>query len=120
MAQRILEPLLTTVTEGVSTSVLATLVLTPSVPLATLGFPPFVSGGPLRPVGPGQVYAPPDPIIKAALVTSVVIPVFGSSIHAAKARVHRSESGSLLTGVSEKEDLTRKHLKKEKGEDKTN
>ena len=73
MAQRTIEPLLTAVTEGVSTSVSPTLVSTPSVSLATLGFPPFVSGGPLRPAGPGQVYAPPDPVIKATLVTSTRI-----------------------------------------------
>ena len=54
-------------------------------------------------------------------VATVVIPVFGSSLHDAKAVMHRSESGSLLAGVSEKEDLTRKHWKKGKKEkDKTN
>ena len=39
-------------------------------------------------------------------VAIVVISVSGLSMHAAKARVHRSESGSLLAGVSEKEALT--------------
>ena len=37
-------------------------------------------------------------------------------MHVAKARVHRSESGSLLAAMSEKEDLTRKHLKEGKRE----
>ena len=58
------------------------------------------------------------------VIIAVVIPMFGSSMHAAKARVHRSELGSLLAGVSEKEDLTRKHQKREKRarkrKDKTN
>ena len=49
---------------------------------------------------------------------SVVIPMFGSFMHDAKAHVHRSKSGSLLAVVSEKEDLTRKHLKREKGKEK--
>ena len=48
----------------------------------------------------------------------VAIPGFGSSMHDAKARVHRSESGSLLAGASEKEDLARKYLKKGKKEKK--
>ena len=73
MNQRAVEPLLTTVTEGVSTSTPLTLILTPSVSLATLGFPPFVSGGPLRLVGLGQVYAPLDLIIEATLMTSTCI-----------------------------------------------
>ena len=56
-------------------------------------------------------------------VATVEIPVFGSSMHDAKARVHRLESGSLLATLSEKEDLTQKHLnmgkKERKEEDKT-
>ena len=52
------------------------------------------------------------------VMVCVVILVFRSSMHIAKARVHRLESGSLLVAMSEKEDLTRKHLKKGKGEEK--
>ena len=33
-----------------------------------------MSGPPLLPVGPGQVYVPPDPVIEATLVTSTCIP----------------------------------------------
>ena len=39
-------------------------------------------------------------------------------MHTAKACVHRLESGSLLAAVSEKEDLTRQHLKREKKKEK--
>ena len=73
MDQCAIEPLLTTVAKVVSTPVPPTLVLTPSMPLTTPGFP-LVSGPPLLPVGPGQVYAPPDLVIEATLVTSTHIP----------------------------------------------
>ena len=49
---------------------------------------------------------------------NVVIPIFRSSMYATKACVHQSESDLLLTAMSEKEDLTRKHLKKGKKEKK--
>ena len=74
MAQHTLEPLLTLVVlEGVSTSVPPTPILTPSVPLTTPRFPPSTSGGPLRTVGSGQVYAPLDPVTEATLVTATRI-----------------------------------------------
>ena len=72
MAQRTVEPLLSDLV-GISTSVPPTLVLTPSMPLETLGFRSLVSGAPLHPAGPGQAYAPPDPVIEPTLVTTARI-----------------------------------------------
>ena len=51
---------------------------------------------------------------------SVTIPKFGSSMHDAKARVHRLELGSLLAVGPEEEYTTRKRWKRRKREDKTN
>ena len=75
MDQCAIEPLLITVAGGISTSVPPTPVLTPfrRSPYDTR-VSPFVSGGPLRFVGPGQVYAPPDPINDATLVIATRFP----------------------------------------------
>ena len=73
MAQFVGEPQLSAALEGTSTSVPPTLILTPSVPLVTLGFHPLVFGTPLHLASLGQAYAPPDPVTEATLVTTTRI-----------------------------------------------
>ena len=108
MAQRAVEPLLTVVTEGISTLVSPTHVLTPSVPLVTSEFHPLVFGAPLHPAGLGQAYAPLDPIIEATLVTTTRIPETVSTatdpqgyiIYGTNSAATTSSIGSLPFGQS--------------------
>ena len=74
MTQRAGAPQLSIALEGISTSVLPTLTLTPSMPLSVPVSHALVHGWPLFSVGHWQTFAPPVPVTESVSVTATRIP----------------------------------------------